>query len=117
MNLTVSYTGDGVLIQWRLATSQFCQNNINYTAIVEPADHSSNNSFSITAVVFGVTRTTVPLQLLSDQVYTVQVTALISSCDSITATRNFTRSDLPKVPTLNHGPPNMATMTSKSPKQ
>ena len=40
-------------------------------------------------MVFGMTKTTVPPQLLPDQVYTVQVTALISSCDSITASRNF----------------------------
>ena len=101
MNLSVSYTSDGVLIEWHLATSQFCQNNINYSVTVEPADHWSNNSFSITSIVFGMTRTTVPLQLLPDQEYTVLVTALISSCDSITATRNFARSDLPIAPTMN----------------
>ena len=89
-NLSASYTGNGVLIEWQLATSQFCQNNINYTLIVETADHSSNNSFSVSSIVFGMTRTTIPLQLIPDQVYTVQVTALVNSHDSITSTRNFT---------------------------
>ena len=113
----MSHTGDGVLIEWQLATSQFCQNSINYTVIVETADHSSNDSLSVISMVFGVTRTTIRIQLLQNRVYTAQVTALISSCDSITASRKFARSDLPVAPTTNYGPTNTATMTSKSSKE
>ena len=123
----MNYTDSFVLFEWHLATSQFCQNSINYMVTVERADHLSNGNSVVTLMVFGMTTTTVPLQsLMQNQVYTAQVTALISSCDSITATRNFTISGPTTINTtgsdlLISGPStagtNTATMTSKSPKQ
>ena len=82
-------------------TSEYCERSINYTVIIDTMNNFSNNLHDVDQTIviktiIGETTITVP-GLIPKQLYMVQVSALVSSCESLSAEKNFTKSgDLTK---------------------
>ena len=91
MSVSVTDTADRVLIQWHLMTSEYCQRIVNYIVTITKSFSNTANS-SLVTTVFGDIQVNIT-GLIPNQVYTVQVSAEVSSCESLTATRNFTTTD------------------------